>query len=277
MPLQVDILKPAIGARVHLDRGAIRDGATAEELLELLDRHTVLVLPAVNLSNEEQLALTDALGETVNVSVAAGRKNAEAVYQVTLDPGANIEKEYVLGTFFWHMDGLTVDIPPPKATILSARRLSATGGQTEFASTKAAYEALSEAEKAALAPLRVLHTVPASLREIIPAEALPESQRALRHVHPLVWTRADGSRSLVIGSTADMIIGKSQAESRALLARLVEWAAQPAFTYRHDWQEGDCVIWDNIAALHRVVPYAEDSGRRMQRTTIAGAEAAHSP
>jgi alpha-ketoglutarate-dependent taurine dioxygenase len=107
----------------------------------------------------------------------------------------------------------------------------------------------------------------------MPAEALPESRRSLRHTHPLIWTRPDGTKSLVIGSTADMIIGKSQAESRAILARLVDWTAQPNFSYRHDWQEGDCVIWDNTCALHRVVPYSESSGRRMHRTTIAGLEA----
>jgi alpha-ketoglutarate-dependent taurine dioxygenase len=60
------------------------------------------------------------------------------------------------------------------------------------------------------------------------------------------------------------------AHGRALLTRLVEWAAQPDFTYRHHWQEGDLVIWDNPGALHRVVPYTADSGRTMHRTSIAG-------
>jgi len=63
------------------------------------------------------------------------------------------------------------------------------------------------------------------------------------------------------------------AEGRALLARLLEWTAQPAFTYRHQWQEGDLVIWDNCGALHRVIPYASDSGRTMHRTSVAGVEA----
>jgi alpha-ketoglutarate-dependent taurine dioxygenase len=57
------------------------------------------------------------------------------------------------------------------------------------------------------------------------------------------------------------------------LARLLEWTAQPAFTYRHHWQEGDLVVWDNCGALHRVIPYSADSGRTMHRTSVAGVEA----
>lgn len=273
MGLGYEVIKPAIGAKVYLERKDIGDPAAAQKLLQLLERHTVLIFPGMHLANDEQLALTDALGDRINISKqVAGRENSDEVYQVTLNEGANIEKEYVLGTFFWHMDGLTVDVAPPKATLLSARRLSSKGGQTEFASTTAAYQSLSDEDKAEYADLRVTHTVIASVREILPADVLDPSRQAMRHEHPLVWTRADGTKSLVIGSTADLIVGKSQAESRAILARLVEWAAQPAFTYRHEWQDGDCIIWENTAALHRVVPYAENSGRMMHRTTIAGAE-----
>ena len=83
---------------------------------------------------------------------------------MTLDEDASIEPEYVLGTFFWHMDGLTVDVSPPKATLLTARKLAPKGGQTEFASTRAAYEALPDEDKAEIAGLRVVHTVTASVR-----------------------------------------------------------------------------------------------------------------
>lgn len=274
MGVQVDVVKPAIGARVHLDRSAIGDPETRRELLALLDRHTVLVFPRIALTDAEQLALTDALGGQVNVALKSGRPDAEAVYQVTLNEGAAIEKEYVLGTWFWHMDGLTVGGTPPRATVLSARRLARVGGQTEFASTRAAWEALPEEQKQELAELRAIHTVTASLREVCPPEEVDDLRRALREERPLVWEHGAGRKSLVIGMTADEIVGKSHAEGRALLARLLDWAAQPAFTYLHDWEDGDCVIWDNTCALHRVVPYAMDSGRMMHRTTIAGIEAA---
>ena len=273
MSFRVEALKPAIGAKVFLERAAIPRPETAPELLQLLDRHTVLVFPAIGLSDAEQLALTDALGKRVNIAAQiAGRENAEEVYQVTLNEGAKIEKEYVFGTFFWHMDGLTVDIAPPKATILSARHISMTGGQTEFASTRVAYEALSPEEKAELEGLRVVHTVTAAVREFAAPEELDAARRKLWQEHPLVATRANGTRSLVIGYTADEIVGKSKAESRAILGRLLEWTVQPAFTYRHQWSVGDCVIWENTSALHRVIPYAQQSGRMMHRTSVAGVE-----
>jgi alpha-ketoglutarate-dependent taurine dioxygenase len=274
MALQVEILKPAIGARVHLDRAQIGDPAVSAELSALLDRHTVLVFPRIDLSDAEQLALTDTLGERINITAQVpGKANAADVYHVTLDKGANIEAEYVLGTWFWHMDGLTTAVAPPRATVLSARKLAGKGGQTEFASTRAAYEALSAEERAELDGLLVTHTVTASVREVCGPEALDEARRSMFHEHPLVWTRADGAKSLVIGATADQIAGLSQAEARSLLARLLDWTAQPAFSYRHSWELGDCVIWDNTAALHRVVPYPADSGRRMHRTAIAGLQA----
>jgi alpha-ketoglutarate-dependent taurine dioxygenase len=274
MSLKVEVLKPAIGAKVFLDRSDIGDPAASQQLLTLLERHTVLVFPEIGLTDEEQLALTDALGDRVNIHAKVpGRGDAAEVYQVTLDEGARIEKEYVLGTFFWHMDGMTVNVPPPKASILSARRLAAKGGQTEFASTRAAYAALPSEEKAEIDGLRVLHTVTASVREVCPPEDLDEARQTMRMVRPLVWTRGDGTKSLIVGYTADEVIGMGHAEGRALLARLLDWTAQPDFTYRHAWKEGDCVIWDNTAALHRVIAYSADSGRMMHRTGIAGVEA----
>jgi alpha-ketoglutarate-dependent taurine dioxygenase len=163
--------------------------------------------------------------------------------------------------------------PPPKASVLSARRTARKGGQTEFANVQAAYAALPAEETAELEALRVMHTVTASVREVASYDELDPKRRDLRHEHPLVWTRKNGARSLLVGYTADYVIGQPRAEGRALLARLLEWTAQPAFTYRHHWREGDLVIWDNTATLHRVIPYAPDSGRKMHRTSVAGLEA----
>ena len=76
----------------------------------------------------------------------------------------------------------------------------------------------------------------------------------------------------MLGTHADEVIGMPLATGRSLLARLSEWAAQPAYSYSHEWQEGDFVIWNNCGVMHRVVPYEDDSGRSMHRTTIMGTE-----
>jgi alpha-ketoglutarate-dependent taurine dioxygenase len=275
MKVQVENIKPAIGSIVRFERSALLDDDVAERCLELLEERQVLVFPRINLTDKEQLAFTDKLGARVNFTnrVPGGDSAAKDVYTITLDPKINNEPEYVLGTYFWHMDGITVDMPPPKASVLSARKVAPKGGQTEFASTFAAYQALPEEDKADLEGLRVLHSVTAAVREVATPESLDPYRRALKHEHPLVWKRKSGRNSMIIGYTADYVVNLPRADGKALLARLLEWTAQPAFTYRHYWQEGDLVVWDNCGALHRVIPYSADSGRTMHRTSVAGIEA----
>jgi len=275
MTFQIEQIKPAIGAVVRADRSSFGGARLAEQVLELLEKHSALVFPGVGLSDEEQLAFTDSLGARVNFTnrVPGGDSSSRDVYTVTLDKEINTEPEYVLGSLFWHMDGVTSDIPPPKATILSCRRAAPKGGQTEFASTYAAYEALPEDEKAELEGLRVVHTVTAAVREVASPEEIDEVRRGYAQEHPLVWSHKSGRKSLLVGYTADYVVGMPRAQGRALLARLLEWTVQPAFTCRHNWREGDLAIWDNCGALHRALPYDETSGRRMHRTSIAGYEA----
>jgi alpha-ketoglutarate-dependent taurine dioxygenase len=276
--IEFEAVKPHIGSIVHVDRAEMFTAEVGRRCREQLEERTVLVFPRANLTDAEQLAFTDLLGSRVNITSRAtsDRPDEEPVYQVTLDRRINRQPEYVLGTFFWHMDGITVDMPPPKATLLSARHVAAVGGQTEFASTYAAYEFLPEEEKSALEGLRAVHSVLASLRPI--ADAIPEEDRervtsiGLVKDHPIVWKRESGRTSLVIGTTADHVQGMSIPHGRALLSRLVEWAVQPDFSYRHQWEEGDFVVWDNTGAMHRVIPYDADSGRMMHRTSIAGTE-----
>lgn len=272
--VKVDVIKPEIGAIVHVDRAAMFEPTVAHHIMDLLETHTALVFPQANLSDKEQLDFTDALGARVNftTTVKGGDAETRGVYKITLDKKLNTEPEYVLGTFFWHLDGATVPIPIPKASILACRKASAKGGQTQFCSTVAAYEALPEEEKKALEGLRVVHSVVAAVREVANAEDLEPLKRGASHEQPLVWTHKSGRKSLLIGYSADYIVGMSKAEGRALLARLLEWTAQPRFTYSHNWTEGDIAIWDNTCALHRVIPYDPESGRSMNRTSIAGVE-----
>ena len=273
--MDVEFIKPSIGATIRVRPEALTDDAVVQRCSELLEERGVLVFPKIGLTDAQQLAFTDKLGARVNFTktVAGGDAETQDVYTISLDPKRNPEPEYVLGTFFWHMDGVTSDITPPKATVLSCRKTSATGGQTQFASTYAAYEALPEDEKQAYEKLRVMHSVTAAVREVAAPEDLEPVKRGFTHEQPLVWHRKSGRKSLIIGYTADYVIGMPKAHGRALLVRLIEWASQPAFTYSHQWQEGDLVVWDNTGALHRVIPYAEDSGRLMHRTSVAGVEA----
>jgi alpha-ketoglutarate-dependent taurine dioxygenase len=275
MSISIEPIKPHIGAIVRIDRASLSDEAVAKRCLEALDAHDVLVFPDLGLNDAEQLAFTDLLGARVNFTrnQPGGDASAPDVYKITLDPKINTEPEYVLGTFFWHMDGMPISrIPPPRATLLSARRIAPKGGQTEFASTRAAYESLSAAEKAEIEGLRAVHSAYSGVRRVVASERDLAQLRVgpVEGERPIVWASTSGRKSLLIGETADRIVGMPLAEGRALLARLLERAAQIDFTYRHAWHEGDMVIWNNCAALHRVVPYDSNSGRTMHRTSLAG-------
>ncbi len=277
--VRIESAKPQIGGIVHVGKQHLCDPGTIAAVRDALENRGVLVFPQLHLTDAEQLAFTDLLGPRVNFTKrvpGSGGGDDPDIYKISLDKQFNMTPEYVLGTFFWHIDGVTIDQPLPKATLLSARALSPTGGQTEFANTYAAYEALPEEDKAALEGLMVIHRMEASMkpvfREVTDDQVAVWRDMATWMTHPLVWKHQSGRKSLVLGSHADEIIGRDVAHGRSLMARLTEWVAQPQFTYRHEWKLGDLVIWDNCGVMHRVVPYDADTGRSMHRTTIGGGE-----
>lgn len=277
MTLTIEPVKPLIGGIVRVDREQLLDNDVIACVRAGLEERGVLVFPQINVSDEEQLAFTDKLGGRISFGRGVPGVDASTpdVYKITLDKAINTEPDYVFGTFFWHVDGISNDFPLPKATVLSAHQLSSHGGATEFANLYAAYEMLSEQEKKDLESLRVIHTVEAAVR---PAFGRLSQERIERYrslapgmEQPLIWRHESGRRSLLVGTHAEGIIGMASPHARALLTRLLQWAAQPDIVYRHDWQVGDLVIWDNQGLMHRVLPYS-DENRVMHRTVVAGTE-----
>ena len=274
--LSVAPLTGTVGAEVgdvDADRLA-GDDELAAAILEALGRHGVLVFRDLHLEPEAQVRFCSKLGE---IDEAAADDPIPGVMRVTLDRSKNASAPYLKGTFFWHIDGCTPagDECPQMATVLSAKAVADSGGETEFASTYAAYDDLADEEKARCAGLRVVHSLEASQRLAFPEpnEKLLAAWRMRKtSEHPLVWTHRDGRRSLVLGASADHVVGMDLEEGRALLADLLERSTDPARVYRHDWSVGDTVIWDNRGVLHRAAPYPADSPREMLRTTILGDE-----
>jgi alpha-ketoglutarate-dependent taurine dioxygenase len=197
------------------------------------------------------------------------------VHRLEIQPPACKLAEYLKGAFNWHLDDTTSDVPS-RATMLTGRRLSPDGGGTEFASTYAAYANLPAHERKRYQGLRVVHSFEAAQRKVNPdptEEELASWRTAPTHESALVWKRRDGRNSLVIGATADHIVGLPADESRALLDELLTWTTQSRFSFTHDWTIVDAVLWDNTAVLHRALPYDPSSGRMLRRTHIKGQEA----
>jgi alpha-ketoglutarate-dependent taurine dioxygenase len=257
---------------VGADADALLDAEVARRCTAALERYGVLAFRGVHLDDAAQVAFTRLLGEPV-VLPGAGGEHPE-IFKVTLDPQKNRAAEYLLGTFFWHIDGATDDVPT-RGTLLTARDVAEEGGDTEFAGTYAAYDALPDDERAQADALRVVHTFEATQRLVYPNptdEEVAVWRARPAKEHPLVWQHADGRRSLVLGATAERVVGMDDVEGRAYLDRMLAWATQERFVYRHHWDVGDLVIWDNRGTMHRALPYAPTSNRIMHRTTLVGDE-----
>jgi alpha-ketoglutarate-dependent taurine dioxygenase len=278
-------LTPRIGAKAVMRREEVLDPAFAGECRDALERYGVLLFRQIGFGDEEQVAFSRNLGDVIPQGPKLPDGTQAVVFKITLDPRENPSAEYLKATIGWHIDGLFDDGPPPKATMLSARRLSATGGQTEFSSTYAAYDDLPEGERPYYESLRIVHTLEASNRTTNPnpspeeqarwreAEALRErAGRIGAKAHPLVWRHRTGRKSLVLGMTVDHVTGVPEADSRALIEKLSAHATRREIVYRHEWQIGDLLMWDNCGVMHRAIPYDASSGRLMHRTVLSGVE-----
>ena len=261
-------IKPKIGTEIHADKQTLLSGVHAAEIRDLLEQRGVLVFPKLGVTDEEQLEFTRTLGST------ARERTGEEVFTISLDPEKSSGVDYLKGAFYWHFDGV-IQARPILASLLSAKVLPPTGGNTEFCNTYAAYEELPEDEKAKLQKLRVVHSnwAPLLYHDPEPQQEKLKLFAGFGEVElPLVWTHRSGRKSLVLGCTATQVIGMDRRESALLLNGLREWATSERFFYSHTWSVGDMVMWDNTGTLHRATPYPLDSGRELHRTKLEGEE-----
>jgi alpha-ketoglutarate-dependent taurine dioxygenase len=133
-------LAPRIGTAIETDVDTLLSGSLSKDIRGILEQRGVIAFPRINLTDEQQVAFTRSLGNLVE----EGEGN---IYKITMDPTENVQAEYLKGAFYWHIDGTMSEIPI-LASIMSAKRLSATGGDTLFSNTYAAYEDLDLGEAA---------------------------------------------------------------------------------------------------------------------------------
>jgi alpha-ketoglutarate-dependent taurine dioxygenase len=161
-----------------------------------------------------------------------------------------------------------------KASMLTAHVVPSSGGTTEWADMRAAYDALSAEMKATIAGLSAHHSLIYSQQKIGEKVEIgsrygfhdgPAPLRPLVKIHP-----ATGRPSLFIGRHAYGIPGMTDDESTALLDALLDHACRPPRVYAHHWQVGDVVVWDNRCVLHRVRPWDLSEARVLKHTRIKG-------
>ena len=245
-----------------------------------MDRFGVLVFHDQKLDDESQLAFSRQLGplETATGDIAApeDRRISMDVNDISnLDKHGKVvarddrRRLFGLGNQLWHSDSSFKDVPA-KYSLLSARQIPPSGGNTEFADMRAAYDALDEATRREVHDLICVHSQIFSrgilgFDEFTEAERqkwAPVRQRLVRR-HPVT-----GRLSLYLASHAGGIEGWPVPEARAFLRDLTEHATQRHFVYAHVWKPWDLVMWDNRVTMHRARRYDPNEVRDMRRTTL---------
>jgi len=240
-------------------RGADLTQPLPLSLRELLSRafvaHSVLVVRDQRLDASQFLAAMQNFGEIFpqhNPRFAV--RECPLVHYISNQDKLEDGSVYIPGEGY-HTDHSN-DPVPPKATALHAVKLPAAGGDTQFVNMHEAYEALSDAMRRRIDGRMARHVYQSRYSE----RKLPQLAGERRItvgtatvLHPLVRTHPEsGRKALYINPIRiEEIVGMETDEALALLDELLAHSMQPRFEYRHQWQPGDTVIWDNRCLLHK--------------------------
>lgn len=280
MALQVTPLHPLFAGEVRaLDLRAPLRAEESREIERAMDRYAVLVFRSQPLTEDQQIAFARNFG-TLEAGFAKVRQGGTRLKYAELADISNValdgniaerDTRKIVGNVanqLWHSDS-SFQQPAARYSMLSAVVLPGSGGETEFCDMRAAYDALPGSLKAEVDELTAEHFALHS-RFLLGDTDYSQEQRDLMPpvVWPLVRTHAgSGRKMLFIGAHASRIVGRSVAEGRMLLADLLEHATQSQFVYRHEWQVGDLVMWDNRSTLHRGRRYDLSARRELRRAT----------
>jgi taurine dioxygenase len=269
--MEIVRINQAIGARITgIDFSAGLDAAVIEAIGAALMEHQVVSIAAEGMTGEQQLAIASQFGTPEHHEFFQNLgPGLEHVTVLDSEQGDRADR--------WHVDELYL-AKPPAVTTLHGKILPPFGGDTAFISLAAAYDRLSSRMKTYLDGLVAVHDY-ARMAEIAwqsggsseaVAAAVAERkiiEHPLVHVHPVT-----GRRSLRIDTVYTRFIkGLPEREGRALLNFLLEHSQRPEFGYRHHWQPGDFLLWDNRSVMHYAVS-DYSSRRRMYRVSVMADE-----
>ncbi len=249
---------------------ATADLKTQDKLVETFHLHGAMVIRDQTLTHEQQLAFTRRFGEPeTNPSTEFTVPGHQEIYIIS----NKVENGREIGNWKagqgWHTDASYRE-RPAMCTMLYAVEVPETGSDTLLADLCAAYNALTEEEKASYAKLKIHHSLrhhrQAQGRSPYGTEDLPDVEHPIVRTHP-----ADGRKALFISTGTMGIVGMPNPEGVDLIQRLVDFATQPRFVHTHKWRVGDVLIWDNRCTLHTGTPFdLETQSRLVYRTWVKG-------
>ena len=246
-----------------------------------MDQYAVVVVRDQHLDDDQHLAFARTMGPLEPTVAVVDQhlhrlKHREMVDISNLALDGSVlavddrRRMFNLGNLLWHSDS-SFKATPAKYSMLHARVIPPTGGETEFADMRAAYDALPAAEKARIESLVCDHSLIYSRAllgfddwtEQEAKEFAPVPQRLVRR------HAGSGRRSIYLSAHIGTIHGWPRPEAMAVVRELMEHATQPRFVYRHAWRVHDLVIWDNRCTMHRARPFDDRQFKRdMRRMTL---------
>lgn len=245
---------------------------------EAFNEHQVLVFRDQRFDDESQIAFSRHFGELETMIAHPGNDWNPGHISVMTNLGKDgnllpLDHPAMLHRARneeWHSDSSFKPVAA-LASLLASRIVPPLGGNTDFASARAAYEDLPAERKVALEGLTVLHRM--TYRDMGADKGYNDEDKK-RHVvtHPLIRTNpVNGRKALYVGAHAQEIIGMPMEDGAKLLDELTAFCTQPKFFYSHQWRDGDAVMWDNRCTLHRATTFDRTKyKRKLHRTTIAG-------
>jgi len=266
----VDLTRPLAPAEV----AAIEAG---------MDEYAVLVFHDQQITDDQQLAFSRNFGAIEDASGGNITKASEKRLRPEMNDVSNLGRDnqplprddrkrmFNLGNRLWHSDSSFRAIPA-KYSLLSGRIIPPSGGNTEFADMRAAYDAVDAATKEEIADLVCEHSLLYSRSQLGFTELTPEEKAMFKPVRQSLVRRhpVTGRKSLYLASHIGGIIGWPVPEARAFIRDLTEHATQPEFVHVHRWRQYDLVMWDNRQTMHRVRRFDDTQVRDVRRTTVAG-------
>jgi len=256
------------------------DAEAYKAVREAFEMHSLLVFRDQEIADDIQVAYSRAFGPLELTKAASLGENSfysrltNVSQQGEIVPPDHRQVLIAKANALWHTDS-SFKKTPALASVLSARVLPGEGGETEFTSTRLAWERLPGALQERLKNSVATHSYANSRDQIHPDLANAEERKALPPVRwRLNWRNpTNDRRALYVASHAYAIDGMDDRDARQLLAQLLDEATRQEFVYSHKWRQGDAVMWDNRAMLHRGRPWDYKRERSMVRTTISATEA----
>jgi len=275
-------LGPGFGAELRGVRLAdvASDDAAYAAVRAAFEEHSVLVFRGQEVTDELQLAFSRRFGPPEVTKVGSQGTGSHFVILSTIGPdGKVVPPDHRLSlrnkaNQLWHTDASFKPVPA-LTSILSARIIPANGGETEYVSTRLAFERLAPGLRNQLQNSFAWHDYAHSRGRIAPDLASPEERAALPpQCWRMVWKNPVNGRSAIyLASHAYGIQGMEKAAGEKLIDELMAFATAPGTSYLHQWRKGDVVMWDNRATMHRGRPWPAHEARLMVRTTISAGKA----